>query len=180
MKEHHPGTAITPLISVNEIASRIKEIGKTISEGYAETTQDSPLLLVVVLKGAFIFAADLLRSITIPCTIDFVHASSYGAKKTSSGIVAIRHNLAITGRHILIVEDIIDTGLTIQQITAELIAMKPASLGICTLLDKPDTRKYPVDITYTGFTVPNTFIVGYGIDYNELYREIPFLGVLLS
>jgi hypoxanthine phosphoribosyltransferase len=169
---------ITPLLSAEAVKIRVQEIGKAISDDYTSATPESPLHIVVVLKGAFIFAADLLRTITIPCTIDFIRASSYGSGKKSSGIVSIKHNLTIECRHILLVEDIIDTGLTIQQITSELMTMKPASLKICTLLDKPDARKYTVDITYTGFIVPDAFIVGYGIDFNEQYRELPTLGVL--
>ena len=138
----------------------------------------SPLHLIVVLKGAFIFAADLVRAITIPCRIDFIRASSYGSEKTSSGNVSITHNLQVTNHHLLIIEDIIDTGLTLQQISAELMRMNPASLNICTLLDKPEARKHPVDIAYTGFIVPDKFIVGYGIDYNERYRELSFIGIL--
>jgi hypoxanthine phosphoribosyltransferase len=171
---------ITTLFSADVINTRIREIGKAISDDYAMLTPKSPLHLIVVLKGAFIFAADLLRTITIPCTIDFIQASSYGSEKTSSGTVTIKHNLAVASRHLLLVEDIIDTGLTIRQITAELMAMKPASLCICSLLDKPDARKHPVDIAYTGFIVPDNFIVGYGIDYDERYRELPSLGVLDS
>ncbi|MEI6692190.1 MAG: hypoxanthine phosphoribosyltransferase [Chlorobium sp.] len=171
---------IVPLISADEIHRRIKEMGKAISNDYGTITPENPLLLIVVLKGAFIFAADLMRTITVPCTVDFIFASSYGSGTQSSGNVAISHKLSVTGRSVLIVEDIIDTGLTMQQITAELITMKPASLGICTLLDKPDARKHHVDIDYTGFIVPNTFIVGYGIDYDEHYRELPSLGVLNS
>jgi hypoxanthine phosphoribosyltransferase len=121
-----------------------------------------------------------VRTITIPCTVDFIHASSYGSGKISSGNVTIKHNLAIEGRHILLVEDIIDTGLTIQQIEAELMTMKPASISICTLLDKPETRKHPVVARYRGFIVPNAFIVGYGIDFNEQYRGLPALGKLDS
>ncbi len=180
MSETYTSNTITPLFSAGAIEKRVSEIGKAIANDFALVTPECPLLLIVVLKGAFIFAADLLRTITIPCCIDFVHASSYGSEKTSSGSVSIKHNLTITDRHLLIVEDIIDTGLTMQQITAELLTMKPASIGICTLLDKPEARKHPVDIAYTGFMVPDTFIVGYGIDYNEHYRELPFLGVLNS
>ncbi len=180
MSEKKTINTITPLFSVEVIEKRISEIGKAISDDFDMVTQDCPLLLIVVLKGAFIFAADLLRTITIPCGIDFIHASSYGSEKTSSGSVSIKHNLSITDRYILLVEDIIDTGLTIQQISAELISMKPASLSICTLLDKPDARKHPAAITYTGFVVPDAFIVGYGIDYNERFRELPSLGILNS
>ena len=179
-KEHKESSAITPLFSAEAIEKRIQEIGKAISLDFASTTSESPLLLLVVLKGAFIFAADLLRTITIPCIVDFIHASSYGSRKISSGNVTIKHNLAIEGRDILLVEDIVDTGLTIQQVTAELMTMKPASLSICTLLDKPEARKHPVVARYTGFIVPNAFIIGYGIDFNEQYRELPALGILDS
>jgi hypoxanthine phosphoribosyltransferase len=180
MSEHYTGTTITLLFSAETIQNRIREIGRQISDDYAGATPRSPLHLVVVLKGAFIFAADLVRTITVPCTIDFIHASSYGSGKTSSGSVAIRHNLNVEGRHLLLVEDIVDTGLTIRQIKAELRALKPASLKICSLLDKPEARKHPVEIDYSGFIVPDTFIVGYGIDYDEHYRELPSIGVLNS
>ncbi|TLU81901.1 MAG: hypoxanthine phosphoribosyltransferase [Chlorobium sp.] len=170
--------SVSPLFSEETIKQRVREIGQQISEDYAGVTSDSPLSLIVTLKGAFMFAADLVRSITVPCCIDFIHASSYGSGKTSSGNVSIRHNLNVTGHHLLLVEDIVDTGLTLQQISAELMAMQPASLNICTLLDKPEARKYPVNVAYSGFTVPNAFIVGYGIDFNERYRELPFIGVL--
>ncbi len=180
MSEHQSADTITPLFSAEAIENRIREIGREISDDYAEVTPQRPLLLVVVLKGAFIFAADLVREITVPCTIDFIHASSYGSKKTSSGNVAIHHNLRVEGQHLLLVEDIIDTGLTMQEITDELNTLNPASLKICSLLDKPDARKHPVEIAYTGFIVPDTFVVGYGVDYDEHYRELPSLGVLNS
>jgi hypoxanthine phosphoribosyltransferase len=180
MNKEHTGATITPLFSAEAIGNRIREIGREISNDYAGATPESPLHLVVVLKGAFIFAADLARTITVPCTIDFIHASSYGSGKTSSGSVAIHHNLDIKDRDLLLVEDIIDTGLTMQQITADLATLQPASLRICSLLDKPDARKIAVDIAYTGFIVPDTFLVGYGIDYNEHYRELPSIGVLNS
>ena len=180
MSTQHTENAITPLFSAEAIESRVREMGQEISRDYAESAQQSPLHLVVVLKGAFIFAADLARSITVPCTIDFIHASSYGSAKTSSGKVAIKHNLYVEGCHLLLVEDIIDTGLTMQQITAELVALNPASLKICSLLDKPEARIHPVEIAYTGFVVPDTFLVGYGVDYDEKYRELPSIGVLNS
>ncbi|MEI6757426.1 MAG: hypoxanthine phosphoribosyltransferase [Chlorobium sp.] len=180
MSIQHTGSAITPLYSAEAIGNRVREMGREISRDYAESSLRSPLQLVVVLKGAFIFAADLARSITVPCTIDFIHASSYGSGKTSSGKVAIKHNLSVEGRHLLLVEDIIDTGLTMQQIKAELVALNPASLKICSLLDKPTARIHPVEIAYTGFVVPDTFLVGYGVDYDEKYRELPSIGVLNS
>ena len=179
-KEHKESSTITPLFSAETIANRIGEMGKAISVDFASATSESPLLLLVVLKGAFIFAADLLRTITIPCSIDFIKASSYGSEKISSGNEIIKHNLAIEGRHVLIIEDIIDTGLTIQQVTLELMTMKPASVSICTLLDKPEARKHPVEVRYTGFIVPNSFIIGYGIDFNEQYRGLPSLSILDS
>lgn len=178
MSEYKIASTITPLFSAQEIETRVMKIGRKISDDYADATREKPLNLVVVLKGAFIFAADLARRITVPCQIDFIRASSYGSKKTSSGRVTIRHSLTIEDRHVLLVEDIIDTGLTIQQITNGLMAMAPASLRLCTLLDKPGARIHPVDIAYTGFVVPDRFIVGYGIDYEEHYRELPSIGHL--
>ncbi len=180
MSEQESHSAITPFLSAESIEQRLREMGRAISEDYLERTRQSPLHLVVVLKGAFIFAADLVRQLTVPCTIDFIHASSYGSAKTSSGKVAVKHNLAVEGRHLLLVEDIIDTGLTMQRITAELAALKPASMKICSLLDKPEARLHPVEIAYTGFVVPNTFLVGYGIDYDEQYRQRQSIGVLNS
>lgn len=180
MNSQESHSAITPFLSAESIEQRIREMGREISEDYLERTSESPLHLVVVLKGAFIFAADLMRQITVPCTIDFIHASSYGSAKTSSGKVALKHNLAVEGRHLLLVEDIIDTGLTMQRITAELAALNPASIEICSLLDKPEARLHPVEIAYTGFVVPNTFLVGYGVDYNEQYRQLPSIETLAS
>ena len=171
---------VTTLFTADAIEKRIQEIGKIISLEYGAITPENPLCLIVVLKGAFVFAADLIRTITIPCTIDFIRASSYGSEKISSGTVDITHNLTVTNRHILLIEDIVDTGLTIQRITADLMTGNPASLRLCTLLDKPDSRKHAVNINYTGFIVPDNFIVGYGIDYNERYRELPSLGILDS
>ena len=155
-------------------------MGREIAKEYRVATRNSPLAVVAVLKGAFMFAADLLRAISLPCTIDFISASSYGSEKTSSGKLTLRHTLSLADRHVLLVEDIIDTGLTMQVLTREVMEMKPASLKICTLLDKPHARKHPVEIAYTGFMVPDTFIVGYGTDYNERYRELPAIGVLRS
>ncbi|NTV92160.1 MAG: hypoxanthine phosphoribosyltransferase [Chlorobiaceae bacterium] len=169
--------SVTEIISAERLHVRIRELGSEISRDYAEIA--TPLVVIGVLKGAFIVLADLVRTITIPCTIDFLHASSYGSEKVSSGTVTIRHKItSIQNRHVLLVEDIIDSGLTMQRITGELLQMNPASMKIFTLLDKPEARKLPVDIAYTGFVVPDRFIVGYGIDFNEQYRELSSIGII--
>ncbi|ABL65933.1 hypoxanthine phosphoribosyltransferase [Chlorobium phaeobacteroides] len=169
--------AVTEFISAERLHNRICELGCDISRDYAGIP--TPLVIIGVLKGAFVVFADLVRAITIPCTIDFLHASSYGSKTVSSGTVTIRHKLSsIQNRHVLLVEDIIDSGLTMQRITDDLQQMHPASMKIFTLLDKPESRKHPVAIAYTGFVVPDKFIVGYGIDFNEQYRELPAIGII--
>lgn len=180
MSKKEPGTTVTPLFSEETIRKRVSGIGMAISQDFSAVTPENPLYLVTVLKGAFIFAADLVRHIRVPCTIDFLSASSYGRRRTSSGKVLLSHTLSVENRHVLLIEDIVDTGLTLHRISGELSAQNPASLGICTLLDKPSARKHPLGITYTGFTVPDRFIVGYGIDYDERYRQLPFIGVLDS
>jgi hypoxanthine phosphoribosyltransferase len=180
METHEHTAFVRPLFSRETIRKRVAEIGSSISADFREITEENPLCLVVVLKGAFIFAADLVRYIRVPCTIDFLSASSYGKEMISSGDVTIRHALSVQSRHVLLIEDIVDTGLTIQRISALLSAQSPASLGICTLLDKPSERKHPVRIAYSGFTVPDRFIVGYGIDHAERFRQLPFIGILDS
>ena len=166
---------VTELIPVDTIQQRVNELGKEISADFAGTEM---LFVVCVLKGSFMFTADLVRSIQLPCCIEFIQASSYGNSILSSGKVSITGTIDIKGHDILLVEDIIDTGLTISRIAREFQKQKPASLRICTLLDKPSTRKYPVTIDYSGFDVPDRFVVGYGIDYAEKYRELPFIGTL--
>ena len=178
MSEKKTINTITPLFSVEVIEKRISEIGKAISDDFDMVTQDCPLLLIVVLKGAFIFAADLLRTITIPCGIDFIHASSYGSEKTSSGSVSIKHNLSITDRHILLVEDIIDTGKTLSTFLPQLTRQQPASIKIATFLTKPTALKYDVKADYTAFEIEDKFVVGYGLDYDGLGRNLPDLYIL--
>lgn len=164
------------LISQEELASRIKAIGEEITADYA----DKEILMIGVLRGAVIFMADLARAIKVPVAIDFMAVSSYGSSTTSSGIVRILKDLdeEVQGKHLLIVEDIIDSGLTLKYLLENLKSRKPASIKICTLLNKPDRRKADVDISYNGFIVPDEFVVGYGLDYAEKYRNLPFIGVL--
>ena len=156
------------LFSANEIQQRVQELGITISRDYAQ----NELHLIGVLKGAFIFLADLVRSLTIPCFIHFLHASSYGSQLVSSGEVRIAHSLNVKDKHILVVDDILDTGLTLKKIIQELQKQKPASLKICTLLDKPIRRKVDLEAQYLGFTIPDKFVVGYGLDYDDHGRNL--------
>ncbi len=165
------------LITREQLAARIAELGKTISHEY----DGKDLMLVCVLKGGVLFLSDLVRSIHIPHSFDFMAISSYGGMRTeSSGVVRILMDLNsnIEGRNVLIVEDIIDTGRTLTYITENLRTRNPASLKICALLNKPSRRQVPVVVDYIGFDIPNEFVVGYGLDYNELYRNLPFVGVL--
>jgi hypoxanthine phosphoribosyltransferase len=162
-----------PLISARRIAKRVRDLGREISELYADL--DQPLVLVVVLKGAAVFAADLLRSLGIPAELEFVRASSYGAGTSSSGSVKLAHLVEgpLTGRHLLLVEDIVDSGRTIDVIVRELKRHRPASIRLAALLDRPARRELPVQIDFTGFVIPDRFVIGYGLDYAGLYRELP-------
>lgn len=165
------------LVSSESIQGRCKELAAQISSDYAE----KDLLLVCILKGGVIFLSDLSRALTIPHSIDFMAISSYGGARTeSSGIVRILMDLNtnIENRHVLIVEDIIDTGRTLQYITENLGTRDPSSLRICTLLNKPERREVEIRLDYVGFNIPNEFVVGYGLDYGELYRNLPYIGVL--
>ncbi|WP_018963214.1 hypoxanthine phosphoribosyltransferase [Coprothermobacter platensis] len=164
------------LISQDDLQRRIRELGQEISYDYAGKTP----LFVGILKGAFIFLSDLIRNISIPCHLDFMQVSSYGGGTDSSGIVKILKDLDISveGRNVIIVEDIVDTGITMKHLLELLSARKPASLSVCTLLDKKERREVDVDLDYVGFEIPNAFVVGYGLDYAEYYRNLPFIGVL--
>lgn len=164
------------LLSADQIATRVKEIGEQISADYA----GEEILMIGVLRGAVIFMSDLARSISIPVAIDFMAVSSYGASTTSSGIVRILKDLdeEVAGRHILVVEDIIDSGLTLNYLLDNLHSRKPASIRLVTLLNKPERRKKEVHVDYNGFTIPDHFVVGYGLDYAEKYRNLPFIGIL--
>lgn len=164
------------LLSEQEIAEKVKELGAQISKDYADKTP----IIVCVLKGSFIFMADLVRAIDVPCTVDFMSVSSYGAGTTSSGEVKIVKDFdqSVEGRHLIIVEDILDSGRTLSYLMKTLKARGAASIALCTFLDKPERRVVPVEVTYSGFTVPDAFIVGYGLDYDQKYRNLPYVGVL--
>lgn len=164
------------LISEEELREIVKDLGKRISEDY----KDKDLLLVSVLKGSVMFMADLMREITIPCNIDFMAVSSYGSGSKSSGVVKIIKDLdkSIEGKDLLIVEDILDSGRTLNYIKTILEARGIRSLKICTLFDKPERREVDLFADYIGAKVPNEFIVGYGLDYDEYYRNLPYIGAL--
>jgi hypoxanthine phosphoribosyltransferase len=164
------------LIDRDVLQRRIQGLGEEISADYA----GRDLLLIGVLKGAVFFMADLMRNLTIPCEIDFMAISSYGDSTDSSGVVRILKDLDINieGRDVLIVEDIIDSGLTLSYLMRNLEAREPASLEICALLTKPDRREADVPVRYIGFEIPNRFVIGYGLDFAERYRNLPYVGVL--
>ncbi len=164
------------LFSEEKLASIVKEMGKKISEDY----RDKNLLLVSVLKGSVVFMADLMRAIEIPCRVDFMSVSSYGAGVKTSGIVKIVKDLDIPleGFDVLVVEDILDSGMTLSYILELLRSRNPRSIRLCTLLDKPERRTANVTADYVGAAVPDEFIIGYGLDYDEKYRNLPFVGVL--
>ena len=164
------------LIEEDALQSRIAELGAEISQEY----EDRDLLLVGVLKGAVFFMADLMRELTVPCEIDFMAISSYGAATDSSGVVRILKDLDanIAGRDVLVVEDIIDSGLTLSYLMRSLKARKPASLEICALLTKPERREIEVPVKFVGFEIPNKFVIGYGLDFAERYRNLPYVAVL--
>lgn len=166
------------LISPQEIAGRVAELGARVSRDYAGLTE--PLIVVGVLKGSFIFLADLLRHLSISPTIEFLRVASYGAATESSGVVAILKDLecSIMNREVLIVEDIVDTGLTITFLLRHLQASQPKQVKICTLLDKPARRKVTLEPDYVGFTIDDLFVVGYGLDYGERHRQLPGVCVL--
>lgn len=164
------------LIPADDLRARVQELGAQVAADY----QDRDLLMVGVLKGALMFMVDLSRSIDLPLEIDFMAVSSYGHQSESSGVVRIIKDLDINieGREVLIVEDIVDTGQTLSYLRDNLLTRDPASLRVCALLDKYEARKTDVPLDYVGFRIPNRFVVGYGLDYAEVYRNLPFIGVL--
>ena len=166
------------LIDEDRLRSRVVELGEEISADYA----GRDLLLIGVLKGAVFFMADLMRTLAIPCEIDFMAISSYGAQTDSPGVVRILKDLDINieARNVLVVEDIIDSGLTLSYLMRNLEAREPATLEVCALLTKPDRREIDVPVRYIGFEIPNRFVVGYGLDFAERYRNLPYVGVLDS
>ena len=164
------------LISEERLAAKVAELGARISKDY----EGKKLIILGVLKGSVVFMTDLLRKITIPVEMDFMAVSSYGSGTKTSGVVKILKDLdrLIQGYHVLIVEDILDSGMTLSYLTELLRDRNPASIRIATLLDKPDRRKVEIKPDYVGFVIPDEFVVGYGLDYAELYRNLPYVGVL--
>ena len=162
--------------SEEQLKAKVAELGAAITRDY----QGKSPVLVSVLRGSYIFMADLTRAIDLPCTVDFMSVSSYGAGTTSSGQVKILKDLSepIEGKDLIIVEDILDSGNTLFYLRDVLAARKPASIAICTLLDKPERRTKPIQADYSGFEVPDAFVVGYGLDYAEKYRNLPYIGIL--
>ena len=157
------------LFSEEQLSSRVNEIARQITQDY----HGKEIVLISVLRGSFVFMADLCRRIDLPCTVDFMAVSSYGSGTSSTGQVQITKDLSsdIAGKHIIVVEDILDSGNTLEQ-------RSPASIRLCTLLDKPERRTKPVEVHYSGFTIPDAFVVGYGLDYAEHYRNLPYIGIL--
>jgi len=164
------------LLTESKIQEKVAEIGEQITRDY----KDKELLLVGILKGAVIFTADLVRKISLPLTLDFMAVSSYGSATQSSGAVQIIKDIEINveGKHLLLVEDIVDTGLTLKYLLEILKSRAPASVRVCVLLDKPAARRVEVPIHYKGFEIPNKFVVGYGLDYDQKYRNLPYIGIL--
>ena len=164
------------LVGEKQLKKRIKEMAEEITRDYAGKAP----LMVGILRGSVIFMADLVRQIDLPITMDFMVVSSYGAGTVSSGLVNIRKDLEedIRGRDVIIVEDILDTGNTLVKLTAELLRREPASLKLCVMLDKPSRRTTPIKADYVGFSIPDAYVVGFGLDFDQDYRQLPYVGVL--
>ena len=167
---------IKVLLTKDEIQQKVLELAKSISADYS----DRELVIISVLKGAFVFTSDLIRALTIPVKVDFVQIGSYGASKTSSGVMKIKKDIdeEIKGKNVLIVDDIIDCGYTLDFLLKHLKKKKPATVDICVLLDKLPRRRVEVPIRYKGFEIPDVFVVGYGLDYAESYRNLPYIGYI--
>ncbi len=164
------------LFTEEQLKARCMELGEEITRDY----QGKEVILITILRGSYIFMADLSRHVDLKATIDFMSISSYGGGTTSTGQVQITKDLSssIEGKHVIVVEDILDSGNTLSYLLKILEQRNPASIRLCTLLDKPDRRTKHVDVHYKGFTVPDAFVVGYGLDYAEIYRNLPYIGVL--
>jgi hypoxanthine phosphoribosyltransferase len=164
------------LVAADDVRARVRALGEEITAAY----EGRDLLLICVLKGAVFFLADLMRHIEVPCELDFMAVSSYGSATDSSGVVRILKDLdvPIAGRHVLVVEDIVDSGLTLQYLMRNLGAREPASLAVCALLTKPERRKVDLPIRFVGFEIPNCFAIGYGLDHGERFRNLPYVAAL--
>jgi hypoxanthine phosphoribosyltransferase len=178
--ELYPGDIKSVLLSSDQIQGRIAELGAQVGGDYRDTLGPQDLLLITVLKGAVMFVTDLSRAIPLPTQLEFMAVSSYGSSTSSSGVVRILKDLDrdINDRDVLIVEDIVDSGLTLSWLLRNLATRRPRSLRVCALLRKPDAVRADVDISYVGFDIPNEFVVGYGLDYAERYRDLPYIGTL--
>jgi hypoxanthine phosphoribosyltransferase len=176
----YDGDIGSTLVTEQAIREKIAELAAQIGADYATEQAESDLLLVGVLKGAVMFMTDLARALPVPVQLEFMAVSSYGSATSSSGVVRILKDLDrdIAGRHVLIVEDIIDSGLTLSWLLKNLESRQPASLQVVTLLRKPEAVKVDIPVKYVGFDIPNEFVVGYGLDYDERYRDLPFIGTL--
>ncbi len=177
----YDGDIASVLITEEDVRAKTDELAQKVARDYADRcTAPDDLLLVGVLKGAVMFMTDLARAVPLPVQLEFMAVSSYGSATTSSGVVRILKDLDrdIAGRHVLIVEDIIDSGLTLSWLLKNLESRQPASLEVCALLRKPDAVTTDVPVRYVGFDIPNEFVVGYGLDYDERYRDLPFIGTL--
>jgi hypoxanthine phosphoribosyltransferase len=176
---NRPGEPFAELISAEAIASRVAELGARITADYT----DKPDVVVIgVLKGSVIFLADLIRHVALPIAVDFIGISSYGDATLSSGVVQITQDLSrpIEGKHVIVVEDIVDTGHTVHYLLQNLSTRRPASIKLASLLHKPERQEREVQIDYLGFTIPNKFVVGYGLDVAQLYRNLPFIGYVIG
>lgn len=164
------------LISEEEIRKTVLNLGEQINKDY----EGKEIIFAVILKGSLVFAADLMRCLTMPVKLDFMQASSYGDSTESSGFIKIKKDLEnnVSGKHVLIIEDIIDSGNTLSKLKKLLLEREPASVKICTLLSKPSRREIDVDVEYIGKEIPDEFVVGYGLDFNEKYRNLPYVGIL--
>jgi hypoxanthine phosphoribosyltransferase len=180
--ESYPGDIKSVLLSSEEIQAKVAELGGQLGDDYRDTLTENgqDLLLITVLKGAVFFVTDLARAIPLPTQLEFMAVSSYGSSTSSSGVVRILKDLDrdINDRDVLIVEDIVDSGLTLSWLLRNLATRHPRSLRVCTLMRKPDAVRADVDIAYVGFDIPNEFVVGYGLDYAERYRDLPYIGTL--
>ena len=178
--ELYPGDIKSVMLSEDQIQTRTAELGARVGRDYADALAGQDLLLVTVLKGAVMFVTDLARAIPVPTQLEFMAVSSYGSATSSSGVVRILKDLDrdIADRDVLIVEDIVDSGLTLSWLLRNLAVRHPRSLRVCTLLRKPDAVRADVEIAYVGFDIPNEFVVGYGLDYAERYRDLPYIGTL--
>jgi hypoxanthine phosphoribosyltransferase len=175
---NRPSEPFAELISAAAIASRVAELGAQITTDYAPLSRTADVVVVCVLKGSVIFLADLVRQIAAPVFLEFIGISSYGDATRSSGVVQITQDLSrpIEGKHVIVVEDIVDTGHTVHYLLENLATRRPASIKLCALLHKPDRSEREVKIDYLGFTIPNKFVVGYGLDVAQQFRNLPFIG----